>query len=153
MLSDPKIVDFESVPTLTIREEVAGDQVGPRLGVLLPKAYAAAGDKAAGAPFAIWHCATGTPTGAMFDMEAGTPVSEPVEGNGEARASSLPGGKLLQVTHTGPYEGLTEAYHEVMRWMKENGHESAGAPWDWYIDDPSETSQERCRTLICWPVA
>lgn len=153
MLSDHKIVEFESVPTVTIREQVLGSQIGPRLMVLLPKAYAAAGGKAAGPPFAMWHCATQTEKGNLFDMEAGVPVSEPLAGNDEIKPSTLPSGKLLQVTYTGHYDGLTDAYNEVMQWMKRNGHESAGAPWDWYIDDPEHTSPENLRTLICWPVA
>lgn len=152
MLEGFEVVERDPTPTLAIRGKVRGDQVAERLGEILPKTYAAAGDKANGQPYAMWHDFVNEDGITTFDMEAGAPLSEPLQGADEVFSSQLPGGTTVQVTYKGPYEGLTEAYQTVHQWIADNGYMVNGAPWDWYLDDPAHVEQAECRTLISWPV-
>jgi hypothetical protein len=76
-------------------------ETGPWLG----KAYAAiAGLLAArrpapaGPPFACYHVSGE----GRFEVEAGFPATRPIEGNGVAPPSELPGGQVAVTIHTGP---------------------------------------------------
>lgn len=152
MLSDHRVVQTEPQPTLSVRVTVRGDEIAATLMDILPRVVAYAGENTAGMPFAIWHGVLGSPPSQEFDMEAGVPVSLALQGEGDIRASELPGGSILQVTYRGTYDGMTDAYHELMQWMELEELHSSGPPWDWYLDDPSRVPADQCRTLICWPI-
>jgi effector-binding domain-containing protein len=146
------VVERDPTPTLAMRGKVRGDQITERLTEVLPKAYEAAGEKAAGQPYAMWHDWSQEDGVTVYDMEIGAPVSEAIQGADEVVASQLPGGTTLEVTYRGAYEGLPEAYQTVQKWMTDHGYIPNGAPWDWYLDDPSVVERDQCRTLISWPV-
>ena len=149
---DHQVVWREPSLTLSVREKVLSGHVGERLKEILPKAIKAAAEHATGYPFAIWHDVSGTIPDQIFDMEAGMQVFKGAVDVDGFKISHLPGGNILQITYMGSYDGLSEAYTEIVQWMRANAFEPAGPPWDSYVDDPELTGVDNCRTLICWPV-
>ena len=56
-----------------------------------------------------------------LDVEAGVPVAEPVDGDGEVSPGVLPAGSFATVTHVGPYEELVGATAALLTWADEHG--------------------------------
>ncbi len=77
-----------------------------------------------------------------------------ISGSGEVIADTLPGGPAATTLHAGKYEDLHEAYGAIAVWMREQGVESCGAPWECYVTDPAEHPDPKdWKTEIFWPLA
>lgn len=66
----------------------------------------------------------------------------------------LAGGDYAVYLHTGPYEGLHDAYRRIFgQWLPGSGREVQFAPsLEVYLDDPTRTPPEKCRTEIRIPL-
>ena len=63
------------------------------------------------------------------------------------------GGRMASALHVGPYHELGMAYREVEVWLDKQNLESAGAPFDVYLNDPSVVKDPtKFETEILWPV-
>lgn len=51
-------------------------------------------------------------------------------------ASTLPGGHVATTVHVGSYAQVGAAYDAAQRFLTDEGHEVAGAPWEVYLDEP-----------------
>lgn len=79
-------------------------------------------------------------------VQAGFPVTDPVEGDGRVEADVLPAGDYLTAVHVGPYEGLYGATAGLLAHAGRTGlaldhHPTdAGDAWtsrlEWYETDP-----------------
>lgn len=86
-------------------------------------------------------------------VEAGFPVSKPVEAIADAHSFVLPGGPVVQVVHVGPYETMEETYVELQAWMDQQGLHPAVGMWECYLSDPrTEPDPATRRTKIIWPI-
>jgi effector-binding domain-containing protein len=54
--------------------------------------------------------------------------------------------------HIGPYAGLVAAMDALRDWMKANGREPGGAPWELYVSDPDEVPASELRTEVYFPL-
>lgn len=79
----------------------------------------------------------------MVEVEAGVPVSQPMEVTGLLRASQLPACRAAMVHHRGPFDTLEAAYRLLEDWMDLNGKQPAGPPWEVYT---------RWGTEVYWPI-
>ncbi|GII04892.1 MerR family transcriptional regulator [Planobispora takensis] len=61
-------------------------------------------------------------------------------------ADLLPGGDFARVTHVGPYDQITLAYHALFAWCAERGHPVRGPVREVYLSDPATTPPERLVT-------
>jgi effector-binding domain-containing protein len=94
------------------------------------------------------------------DVEIGMPVSAPVANltnyeeaePGELFASELPGGPAAIAVHRGSYDGLSKVYDALHDWIHEQGRDEGPAPWESYVDDPSEVPMDEVRTEVVWPL-
>lgn len=90
-----------------------------------------------GLPFA--RCAKDA-TG--FDVEAGLPVEQAIEGDGEVIPLTLPGGPAAVTWHQGVYATSDPAYDAIAAWLEREGREAAGPPWEIYHSDVSTGPDE-----------
>lgn len=100
-------------------------------------------------PMAMW-CAMDMQTG-IADCHAGAFVYEPVAGEGEVTGASTPGGDVLVLTHTGPYDTVGRSWMAAYRRATELGR-TPGAGWEIYLDDPGSTPASELRTQIHLPL-
>ncbi|HEY3272261.1 MAG TPA: GyrI-like domain-containing protein [Methanocella sp.] len=87
-----------------------------------------------------------------LDVEIGFPVAKALPGNGEIRASQLPGGKMGTCLYTGPYTEMPVAYEALTKLLGEKGLEPAGIVYEVYYNSPAEVRPEELQTLILFPL-
>ncbi|MCA9243432.1 MAG: GyrI-like domain-containing protein [Phycisphaerales bacterium] len=76
--------------------------------------------------------------GATLELEAGFPVLEELPGDNEGGIVTLPGGRAATALYHGRYDYLYNAHQALGDWMREQGLQSTGQPWEIYWVDPSQ---------------
>ena len=152
MTSEFGTTELEAQPMVGIRTKTTMDQIADTMGMLFGELHGyvqQSGQAPAGMPFAIYH----EMHGGTVDLECGMPVASPLAGTDRIRAGELPCGKAATVTHTGHYDKLRHTWEALTAWMKSEGLEPAGAPWEVYVTDPGrEPDPSKWRTDIFFPV-
>lgn len=140
--------EFQPVPAAVVRGHVDPGQIAGFLGAAYTDVLRLIGEQhrsPAGPPFARW-----TPTPDGFDVEAGFPVTAPIEPAGPVVAATLPGGPVVTAVHRGSYETVAETYDAVAEWMTAQGHRPTGTAWESYLDEPGTAEP---RTVVNAPCA
>ena len=152
MTSDFGTKQIDAQPIVGIRTQTTMGRIAEVMGPLFGELFGyvqQSGQAPAGMPFAIYHGMDGD----NVDLECGMPVAAPMAGTDRIRAGELPGGTAATVTHTGPYDQLGQTWTALTAWMKSQGLEPAGAPWEVYVTDPgAEPDPSKWRTDIFFPV-
>ena len=146
-----EIQTVEAVPTVSIRRVVPMEQIAQAMGEIygrLAAFTAEHGVQPAGPPYSRYHAITE----AGFDLEAGFPLTAAAAGEGYIVAGELPGGRAAVYTHTGSYHKLGDAHAAGAAWVKEQGAEESGGPWEYYISDPGGTPENELQTRIFRPL-
>lgn len=152
-MTDIQIIDASLQHTAVVHERVPVGELkaffarafGMTMGVMRAQRVAPVGP-----PFSLYH---GMP-GETVDVEAGFPVSSPISDAEGVTAGTLPGGKVVEAVHIGPYETLADTYAEVQRWMGEHELTPADEMWECYLSDPQqEPDSAKWRTLVMVPTA
>jgi len=141
----------EEQPTAVAATTLDVPQIGPWLATTYHSVFSfltSHGLSPAGPAFARYHRLGED----RFEIEAGFPVGEAIQGEGEIHASSLPGGMFATTVHVGPYEAMEPAYEAVASWVEDQDGERTGDPWEVYFSDPQEEPDPaRWRTEIVQP--
>ena len=144
--------EIEAQSVVGIRTTARMDEIGKVMGPLFGEVFGyiqQQGQAPAGMPLALYH----SMEGGAVDLECAIPVGSPVEGSGRIAAGELPTCTAATVTHMGPYDELGKTWEALMAWMKSEGLEPAGTPWEVYVTDPgAEPDQSKWRTDIFFPV-
>ncbi len=145
-----KQVDVQ--PIVGIRTKTTVDKLAEVMGPIFGEVYGYlqnSGQVPTGMPFAIYH----SMEGGTVEVECGMPVASQMAGTARIRAGQLPAGTMAAVTHMGPYDDLPHTWAALVEWIKSQGLQPAGAPWEVYITDPgAEPDQSKWRTDIFFPV-
>lgn len=92
--------------------------------------------------------------GETVDLEVGFEVSEPIESIDGIEQRSVSGGRAVQVTHVGPFEGLGDTWERLREWMAAEGWRPGHWVMEQYLTEPTpEADPSSMRTLLSWPVA
>ena len=140
-------------PVLIVRRRVKRSEIAATIGQALPHIFVYAqqnGIALAGLPFTRYlEMGPG-----LITMEPGMRVTSPgAAGQGEVIADTLPGGPAVTTIHAGPYDKLSEAYAAIEQWMETEGLVAAGAPWESYLNDPSDHPDPKdWKTEVFWPI-
>jgi effector-binding domain-containing protein len=139
-------------PVVGIRTVTPVTRIGATLAEVLNEVMEyleAQGVEPAGPPYNRYH---GTSDEGIA-MEAGFPVARALPGTERVLAGELPGGEVAVTWHMGPYAKLRDAYRALGLWLKANGREMAGSPWELYWTDPGEIGHPGLwKTEIYWPI-
>jgi effector-binding domain-containing protein len=90
------------------------------------------------------------PGAAEMIAEFGVQVVRRFEGEGEVICTTTPAGRVATAVHTGPYDGLRQAWDDLFGWCAENGHALAGVNWEIYgdwVEDPARLETRTCILL------
>ena len=146
-----ELLDVTPRPVLAIRVRTPVEGLPQKLG----ESYGAIGqylgelgEQMAGAPYAAFY----NMDMQNLDVEIGFPVQRELSGRGEIQACQIPGGQAASGIFTGPYSEMEPAYEAIAQWMTEKGLEPTGVAYEFYIDDPADTSLEKVRTQIYFPL-
>jgi effector-binding domain-containing protein len=104
-----------------------------------------------GYPFAIYIKWDSVTQFSVFDL--GMTISGTAEGKGRVRVESIPAQKVVQAYYYGPYDKTYDAYMALDSYVKAEGLEEAGGPWEIYVTDPmTEKDTAKWETRIAFPV-
>ena len=142
-----ELVDQSAQPTLSIRTTTSVKELPQELG----RAYGAIGqymaqlgEQPAGAPYAAYF----TFDMENMDIEIGFPVGGSLPGEGEIQAGEIPAGKIARCLYTGPYNKIEPAYNALTAYVEEQGHETTGVAYEFYLNDPGEVAPKELLTQI-----
>ncbi len=142
-----EIYEQAAQPTLTVRTNTSVEKLPQKLG----EAYGAVGqylgslgEAPGGAPFVAYY----NMNMEDLDIEAGFPVSKAFPGSGTIQSSQMPAGKFATCLYKGPYCDCGQAYEELTRWVQEQGFETTGVVYEFYLNNPAETPPDELKTQI-----
>ncbi|MGO4602370.1 GyrI-like domain-containing protein [Terrabacter sp. 2YAF2] len=152
-MNEIRTVEAAEQPTAVLRASVPMDELPTffaRAFAATAAALAKQGHAPAGPPFGLYR---GMPT-TVVDVEAGFPVSTPVEPTGDVVPSTLPGGRAVEAVHIGPYDTMGETYGQVEQWMVGQRLVPGKVVWESYLSDPErEPDPATWRTVVHWSVS
>ena len=145
-----KLLELPDQPTLVMRAIVS---VG-KLPEFFGKAYRGImsylgelGENHAGMPFDAYFNIDMN----ALDVEAGFPVARDIKGKGDIKAGIIPGGKFISTIHIEAYDSIKPAYYALAQWAKDNGYESTGVAYEYYLNDPTADPFIKPETEIRFP--
>lgn len=104
----------------------------------------------AGPPVALYDANVAT----VADITAGFRTPQPVTPGEGLVAITLPGGRVAEVVHEGPYDAMETTYDALMSWFSENGVEQGPVMWEEYVTGPPAVADPaEWRTRIVWPIS
>ncbi|GGM95017.1 hypothetical protein GCM10009721_21630 [Terrabacter tumescens] len=152
-MNEIRTVETTEQPTAVLRATVAMDELPAffaRAFTAAAAAVAKQGRDVAGPPFGLYRSMPST----TVDVEAGFPVTAPLEPDGEVVPGTLPGGRAVEAVHVGPYDTMGETYGQVEQWMVGQRLVPGYLVWESYLSDPErEPDPATWRTVIHWSVA
>ncbi|HSA35581.1 MAG TPA: GyrI-like domain-containing protein [Methanomassiliicoccales archaeon] len=145
-----KVVNTKETLAIAVREKVKVSEIPAAIGRMFGELYPHLGKgvHCVGPPFALYHSWEGEVT----DMEVGFPIVGKGVESGNVKTITLPAVRAAVAMHIGPYDKLTDTYHEVEEWMKVNGHMPASFCWEEYLNDPQEVPPDKLKTRLYWPI-
>lgn len=103
----------------------------------------------AGAPLAI--TVSHNPTGDwVFDAAlplVAKPASPPAAADG-VKIDETYAGRVVKLTHKGPYNTMAASYERLDAYTKENGLKAKAVTWEEYVSDPGETEEAELLTNV-----
>jgi effector-binding domain-containing protein len=133
----PQVVEVDEQPTAVVR---GSDVPMTELTDFFDRAFGALGGTVAVRPGAVVGPAFARyarPPSDTADLEAGFPVSAPVEPDGDVLPSALPGGRVARLVHHGSYDELGSSWARLMTWAEEQGLTHTGVFWEVYLTEPT----------------
>lgn len=86
------------------------------------------------------------------DIELCAPIKGDAQDAGEFKVYRLPGGKMAQLLHKGPYEKTKASYDRLFAWIKKEGKKITGPIREVYLNSPDEVRQDELLTEIYAPI-
>ena len=149
--TEPVIRDGERFTYVCLECRGPYTQVPAKLGELMQEM---AKQKLAleGPPLGVYYAALSQPAAAEPAWEvaaavSGNPVVQPPLVIKEFSCD-----KQAEMTFKGSYAESGNAYPKLMAFIEQNGYKPSGPALETWLDDPSQTKPEDCRTLIVIPV-
>lgn len=145
-LDDIQVHVVETTPTniLFLRQTISTEQYGMYIGKLYERIAAEHLTPLSG-PICFYHCEDFNPEAS--DVEFAIAIKETVEGT-----RTMPAAHCAKVVHKGPYSELKSAYAKLTEWTEQEGYEITGAPYEIYMNHPSQVHPNDLITEIYFPI-
>jgi effector-binding domain-containing protein len=146
-----EIKEQAAQPALSIRARTPINGLPELLGQSYGKIaeyLAELGEQPAGAAFTAYY----NMDMQDLDVEIGFPVASPLSGKEDIQSGEVPGGKLASALHLGPYKDIAPAYEALTQFAMEAGYEPTGVSYEFYLNDPEETTPDQLQTQIIFPL-
>jgi effector-binding domain-containing protein len=117
----PVVVERQAQPYVAIRAQVTMQTIGIILPELHPQVFTWLRERdipAAGPPFSKFNVID---MDRFLEVEAGVPVTAPVNDDERVVTSVLPAGRYATVRHTGHPDGLIDATASLREWARQEG--------------------------------
>ena len=143
-------IDQKSQIAIAVKyEAVDSTNMGPVMGEGYQKLLVYAtqcGKQPAGVPY----CKYTNPSEdyMKFDIELGVPVSEALAEKDGIYMAKTCEGKAITAMHKGAYKDIEKTYAPMMEYLTANNLESTGAYYDYYLNDPADTSESELLTKV-----
>ena len=148
-MSEFELREIAPVPVLYRVASCTHAEIGKTIGELLPDVGRLAGGAIAGPPFARYT--EWTDNGCT--IEIGMPVASTMLTANEVLSGQLGGCLAVCSIHMGPYDTLSASHDACMQWIRGQGLQIGGDPWESYVMDPgTEPDSAKWKTEIYWPV-
>jgi effector-binding domain-containing protein len=146
------VKDLPAQLALTVHKRVTmaliAQAMGEAFGAIMAHVEAG-GAQYAGPPFAFYP-------GEMaeeLDVVICMPVAPGATAGPGVDLEEVPGGAVACTMHTGPYDGIGEAYAALQTWMAANGRQPGGPAREVYLNEPGAVPDGELLTEICWTLA
>lgn len=124
----PEIVELPERRAAVVRIEGRVEELPRLIGEAFSLTAAAIGESGAviaGHPFARYFG-----FGERIVADVGFPISGSLVPADRVHEVTLPGGRLVTVTHVGPCDEVGAAWRRTTTWLREHDLEANGAPWE-----------------------
>jgi effector-binding domain-containing protein len=151
VLGTPRERDFSGHATLIVK---AVTRIGPQLSKAirdsLGPVYALL--KARGLPIPGHNVVSygEVLTDGAIPIECGVLTPAPIVGSGSVVPSALAAGRVVVLSHLGPYHEMSRTYDAIKAWCDANGLQQSGPAWEEYddwSDDPATLRTDVYRLL------
>lgn len=141
-------IELKETGDLTIlssRQNMSVDEFGLYYGKLYEK-IARDHLTATGIVLAVYHDEEFSPD--CSDIELAVTISET-----DQATRTIPGGLCAMTVHHGAYSNLSDSYGAIVKWISDNGYETAGCPYEIYRKNQfTGDPMEQWETDIYFPV-
>ncbi|MEZ5198874.1 MAG: GyrI-like domain-containing protein [Bacteroidales bacterium] len=144
--------EVKQMNALAIRSECTADNIANEMGMAfgaIMQYIDEGGANIAGAPFSIWYKWEDE----IMVFDNAIPVNSKMKGNDKINPIVTYQGKVANVSHTGDYSTTQYSWLALEEYVKANGYETNGDPWETYITDPqNEPNPNNWVTELNWPI-
>lgn len=146
-----EVLQVNLQPTLVIKDKVKIENAGETIARHLEQ-VAKHIEKSNSQPAGPPYTRTFNFEDGWLEFETGFPIVTNINGSGEIISSNLPQGRCATTVFVGSQKESAEAYQAVYKWIAENGFQDAGAPWEFYLSDPTTTPENESKIQILIPL-
>jgi len=153
MITTPEVVTTKEVITAAIPLVIPGRDMPKYMDPAIQEIIQVLADqgKHPAGPMFSYHKRRPSDT---FDFEIGFPVARAIKPAGRVMNSKLPAERVVRSVYQGPYEGLSQAWPELQKWVRTQKHGEMGRFWERYLTNPAEvTDPEKYRTELNWVIS
>jgi len=152
MLSAPEIVNTDAVRVALIPLTIARAEIRQVMGPGITEVMSAVAAQGVG-PAGPWLTRHHRMDPGEFDFDICVPVSAEVTPVGRVLAGELPAARVARAVYQGPYEGLGDAWGELMAWIAARGLTHGPGLWEVYEAGPErDPDPSTWRTVLHRPL-
>ena len=138
MLDKPQIIQTTDQLTAVIHLTIPKDEIQNVMGPGIQELHATLAKQGI-KPTGPWFTHHFKIMPDKWDFEICLPVSAPVKAAGRVIPGRWPAMKVARTVYQGGFEGLGEAWGELMDWIETNGHQPAEDLWERYLAGPESS--------------
>ena len=138
MLDKPQIIQTTDQLTAVIHLTIPKDEIQNVMGPGIQELHATLAKQGI-KPTGPWFTHHFKMMPDQWDFEICLPVSTPVKPAGRVKPGRWPAMKVARTVYQGGFEGLGEAWGELMDWIETNGHQPAEDLWERYLAGPESS--------------